>query len=424
MDNLSRFSEKQKRLLTWWTGADSSYDAIICDGAIRSGKTVCMSLSFVFWAFSRFDDQMFAFCGKTVRSLKRNVIASLISRLKPLGFHCVCKESSNLLEISYRGKANRFYLFGGKDEGSAALIQGMTLAGILFDEVALMPRSFVEQGLARCSVAGSKFWFNCNPEYPFHWFYREWIKKSEEKNALYLHFEMTDNPSLSPEMLKRYQSLYTGAFYDRFILGKWSAVSGQVYPMFSPEKHVVKELPKRFERQVISCDYGIVNPTSMGLWGLSEGVWYRIREYYYDSHKSGLHHTDEEYYTELVRLAGGLAIEQVVVDPSASSFMECIRRHGQFCVTPAKNDVVTGIGLVSDALVSRTIRFHESCEDTLREFSLYCWNDDGASDSVKKVHDHAMDDIRYFVSTILSPPADDFFVLSTARGRGGQNPLH
>ena len=194
-----QFSQKQLELLSWWCDESPfhKYDAIICDGAVRSGKTVCMSLSFVFWAFYRFCDQSFALCGKTVTGLRRNVITPLLPLLSELGFQCNEQISKNLLEISKGGRQNRFYYFGGKDESSAALIQGMTLAGVMLDEAALMPRSFCEQAIARCSVEGSRLWFNCNPEHPAHWFYKEWILKREEKNCLYLHFQMQDNPSLS-----------------------------------------------------------------------------------------------------------------------------------------------------------------------------------------------------------------------------------
>ena len=178
----STFSKKQLAVFSWWHNHSPfcNYDGSICDGAVRSGKTTCMSLSFVAWAFYRFDDTSFAICGKTITSLRRNIITDLIPRLKEVGFECKEKLSQNMIEVSLDGKTNRFYLFGGRDESSASLIQGMTLGGILLDEVALMPRSFVEQALARCSVAGSKFWFNCNPENPMHWFYQEWIQKHEE----------------------------------------------------------------------------------------------------------------------------------------------------------------------------------------------------------------------------------------------------
>lgn len=177
------FSQKQLQALCWWCRGSPvrEKDAVICDGAVRSGKTLCMGISFVAWAFYTFQDAAFALCGKTIRSLKRNLLLPLLPVLGELGFDCRIKNGENLLEITQEGRKNRFYLFGGKDESSAALIQGMTLAGVLFDEVALMPRSFVEQALARCSVEGSKFWFNCNPEHPQHWFYLEWIKQAARK---------------------------------------------------------------------------------------------------------------------------------------------------------------------------------------------------------------------------------------------------
>ncbi|MGN1131200.1 MAG: PBSX family phage terminase large subunit, partial [Ruminococcus sp.] len=229
------FSKKQMRVLTWWCKGSryAHKDAIICDGAVRSGKTFCMSLSFVFWMFYKFNGMSFAICGKTIRSARRNIITPMISTLKSLGFDVNEKLSENFIVIKYKGRENRIYIFGGKDESSASLVQGMTLAGVLFDEVALMPRSFVEQALARCSVEGSTFWFNCNPEYPAHWFYRNWILNAKKKNALYIHFTMEDNPSLSKETLERYKTLYTGTFYQRFILGKWVATSGAIYPFMN-----------------------------------------------------------------------------------------------------------------------------------------------------------------------------------------------
>ena len=226
------FSQKQLTVLSWWHESSPFFnmDGIICDGAIRSGKTLCMAISFVAWSFYSFSDTSFAICGKTVSSLKRNIVAPIIPVLKQLGFSCKATLSKNEITISYAGRQNRFYLFGGKDESSASLIQGMTLGGVLLDEVALMPRSFVEQTLARCSHEKSKFWFNCNPEYPQHWFNVEWVKKANQKNCLHIHFKMQDNPSLSKEMIDRYKSLYSGSFYERFVEGRWVAAEGAVYP--------------------------------------------------------------------------------------------------------------------------------------------------------------------------------------------------
>ena len=415
------FSPKQRRALCWWCrgGPDAGRDAVICDGAVRSGKTLCLGLSFVAWACGTFRGRSFALCGKTIRSLRRNFVTTLLPALSDAGFDCRYKAGENLLEIAFGRNRNRFYLFGGRDEGSAALIQGITLAGVFFDEVALMPRSFVEQALARCSVEGSKFWFNCNPENPGHWFYREWIRKAEQRNALYLHFTMEDNPSLSGEIRRRYESLYSGVFYERFILGRWVAAGGLVYP-FMTDAMFCDAPPANagFERWAVSCDYGTANPCSMGLWGLSDGVWYRVDEYYYDSRREGAQRTDEEHYAALERLCGGRKIDCVAADPSAASFLETIRRHGRYHVRKADNGVLDGIRKTGVALKEGKIRVCRCCADSVREFGLYRWDEGRAVDAPVKENDHAMDDIRYFVTTVLRP-GGGFFAVAAPRGEGG-----
>ncbi|MCI9144783.1 MAG: PBSX family phage terminase large subunit [Eubacterium sp.] len=402
MNKFVPFSPKQLAVLNWWCKSSKmkNKNGIICDGAVRSGKTLCMSLSFICWAFYSFTDTSFALCGKTIASLRRNVVTPLLPVLTELGFICNYKISRNYLEITRQNVTNRFYLFGGRDESSASLIQGMTLGGIMLDEAALMPRSFVEQALARCSLENAKYFFNCNPEHPYHWFYMEWIKKCDEKNMLYLHFTMEDNPSLSKAVINRYKNLYSGAFYERFVEGKWVTADGLVYPMFSFNRHV-KRCDDKFSEYYLSCDYGTVNPFSLGLWGRSSDGWYRIDEYYHSSRDMGVQLTDEEYYTQLEKLADGKRITALIIDPSAASFIQTVRRHGKFTVIKAENDVLTGINRVCQALKNDEIFFYPNCGDTLREFSIYRWDSSIKRDAPKKENDHAMDDIRYFVSTVL-----------------------
>ncbi len=395
---LQRFSPRQLQVLCWWCDRSPWKDcsAVICDGAVRSGKTLCTGISFVCWAFYRFNGASFAICGKTIRSVRRNLVVEMLPVLRELGFACNWKPSENLLEIRTRGRANRFYLFGGKDEGSSGLIQGMTLAGVLLDEVVLMPRSFVEQALARCSVEGAKFWFSCNPESPDHWFYREWIRQAESKNALYLHFTMEDNPSLSPVTRARYARMFTGAFYQRFVLGRWVRPQGLVYP-FMEELFV--DVPEGgWESVAVSCDYGTVNPCSIGLWGLQKGVWYRFDEYYHDARKTGERRTDEEHLQALLEKLGGFRPCAVVVDPSAASFIALLQRE-KLPVLPAVNDVVDGIRRTAGALKTGRIKICRCCVDAVREFGLYRWKENAGQDAPVKEFDHAMDDIRYFVST-------------------------
>ena len=404
------FSEKQALVLSWWSDASPhrDMDAVICDGAVRSGKTLCMGISFICWAMRRFDGHSFGLCGKTIISLRRNVVSQLLPVMADLGFVCQEKVSKNLFTVSFGGRTNTFYLFGGRDESSQALIQGATFAGVLLDEVALMPRSFVEQSCARCSVAGSKLWFNCNPESPAHWFFAEWIKKAEERRALYIHFSLEDNPSLSRKIIARYRRMYSGVFYRRFVLGEWVASDGRVYDFFD-ESFVLPAPEGEMEEYAVSCDYGTANPASFGLWGKRDGVWYRLKEYYYDSKSEGRQKTDAEYVRELKGLCGDRELKAVVVDPSAASFIEALRREG-LPVVKAKNDVLSGIRLTADLLKCGKIVVCEGCTDAIREFYLYSWDENRRDkDAPVKLFDHAMDDIRYFAATVVQPCVGDFF---------------
>nr|DAQ15910.1 MAG TPA: large terminase [Caudoviricetes sp.] len=414
---IERFSKKQMELLSWWCPQSRHHrsDGIICDGAVRSGKTLCMALSFFSWSMASFSGENFAICGKTIGSVQRNLLIPVRKQLEEMGFLYSEKLSKNYVELSVEGRKNRYYLFSGRDAGSASLIQGMTLAGVLFDEVALQDRSFVEQAVARCSVEGSRFWFNCNPEYPGHWFYTDWIEKRREKNLYYLHFRMEDNPSLSKAMRKRYESLYSGGFYRRFVLGEWADVQGLIYPMFSPELHVI-ETPPACTQFWVSCDYGTRNPCSMGLWGESGGRWYRIKEYYYDSRKEGRCRTDEEHYAALEKLCGGREPVCVIVDPSAASFIECIRRHGKYRVVPAKNQVLEGIQKVAALLQQQRLFFCKCCTDSIREFALYRWSEGAGQEKPLKENDHAMDEIRYFVMQVCREQ-QGFWAIAQQRGR-------
>lgn len=386
--------------MTWWNRPGlKEYDGILCDGAVRSGKTVSMVVGFFLWSMANFSGQTFAICGKTVGALHRNITDHLEDWLGGLfQFHRVY--SQNKLVVSDgAGRENTYYLFGGRDESSGQLIQGITLAGVLMDEAALMPCSFVEQACARCSVEGSKLWFNCNPEGPEHWLYRQWIQKAKEKHLLHLHFTMDDNPSLAPQIRKRYENLYTGLFYRRFVLGQWCMAEGLVYD-FSEEKHVALP-PAPGGRYYISVDYGTRNPFSAGLWQVVGGRAWRIREYYHNGRESGRMLTDEEYYEQLEALAEGVFVEQVIVDPSAASFIATIRHHGKFSVRKAKNEVLPGIRWVATLLKAEVLAICPDCKDSIREFGLYRWEEDGSNDRVIKENDHAMDDIRYFCATVL-----------------------
>lgn len=439
------FSPKQRKVLNWWcqTSPVKDYDGIIADGAIRSGKTVSMSLSFVMWAMSSFNGQNFAMCGKTIGSFRRNVLFWLKLMLKSRGYQVADHRADNLLIITRKGVENYFYIFGGKDERSQDLIQGITLAGVFFDEVALMPESFVNQATGRCSVDGSKYWFNCNPDGPYHWFKVNWIDKSigylgkervrkirEEaagenrdpglKNLLYVHFTMDDNLSLSQKVKARYRSIYSGVFFKRYIMGLWAMAEGIIYDMFDENKHVMdtRKLAGEYEAQTgvpfwtkeryVSCDYGTQNPTVFLLWNkAADGKWYCRKEYYYSGRDKGRQKTGQEFSKDLTAWLEGLPIRSVVLDPAAASFKAQLEKDG-YKVKKAKNDVLDGIRFVATLLNQGSILFDRSCTNTIKEFGSYIWDAkaaDRGEDKPVKEHDHCMDGTRYIAYTVIRRPS-------------------
>lgn len=388
-------SPKQKKILAF---PYTKYEAIICDGAIRAGKTMFMVIAFIDWAMREFNGQRFGICAKTVDSACKNIVVPYLSLTYWQDKYTIkWRRAEKILIISDGNKENVFEVFGGRDESSFALIQGRTLAGVLVDEVALQPRSFVEQALARCSVAGSKLWFNCNPDSPQHWFYLEWVCRPEKHNAIRLHFHLEDNPALDEAIIERYKSLYTGVFYQRYILGEWVLAEGLVYD-FS-EQNIVDEVPSGAE-YYLSIDYGTLNPFACCLWALTGDKAVMIKEFYYDGRNTQKQMTDEEYCDKVVELANGYDIARAIVDPSAASFITALKKRG-IRVQQANNSVLDGIRRTAVFLRDGNIKIHRSCVNCIKEFGLYRWDEKSNEDKVVKENDHAMDAVRYFANTVL-----------------------
>ena len=398
-------SNKQKKILAF---PYSDYDAIICDGAVRSGKTSIMMVAFVDWAMRNFSGQRFGICAKTVGSAKQNIVVPYMgmsyARKK---YNIKWHGSDKILEVSRGPVTNLFEVFGGKDESSFTLIQGRTLAGVLLDEVVLMPQSFVHQAISRCSVTGAKLWFSCNPGAPTHWFYLDWIKRHKERNALYLHFQMRDNPSLSEKTLQSYETNFTGVFYERYVLGNWTLAEGLIYPNY--QKALCKPFEAEWSDYIISIDYGTQNAFSCGLWALYDGIWYRIKEYYYSGRDTGQQKTDTEYAQDIDEFLSDVwKVKQrikVIIDPSAASFITLLRKqykNGRQCynIRPADNGVMDGIRDVATAIQTEKLKIFNTCENIKDEFGGYVWDDKAGDDRPVKVNDHAMDDMRYFVRTM------------------------
>lgn len=405
------FSKKQKQVLSWWmpNSPVAHYEGIIADGSIRSGKTVSMTLSYIAWAMNSFEDDLlnFGLCGKTINSFRRNVWSWSKPILFARGYLMEESRDENMVRITYGDTINHFYMFGGKDERSQDLIQGITLAGCLFDEVALMPQSFVNQATGRCSVTGSKFWFNCNPDHPKHWFKENWIDRAEEKKLLYLHFTMDDNLSLDEAIKERYKSLYTGVFFKRFILGQWVVAEGSIYDMWT-EENEYEELSLHIQTVAtrwVACDYGTTNPmAALLVYDDGDDIWVDD-EYYFDSRAEGYQKTDSQYVDEIEKQYDLWQTRGFIVDPAAASFIVELRKRG-YRVRKADNEVLDGIRLVSSLIAKRRLHINKRCTNTLKELGGYVWDPSSnitGKEKPLKMADHAMDALRYYVKTNVNP---------------------
>lgn len=412
------FSKKQLQLLTWWLPESpyTNYNGVIAEGAVRAGKTIIMGLSFILWSMSKGNGINYAICGKSISSTRRNIIEPLIDMLKQRKFRIVDRRGEGKLYVTKGEITNTYYIFGGKDERSASMIQGITLGGVLLDEVALMPRSFVEQAMARCSVEGSKFWFNCNPEGPQHWFKLEHVDKAKERKLLRLHFCLEDNPSLSKEIIERYKSMYTGIFYKRFILGIWAFADGVVYDMLTDENYYNNENKNKVVpikilegdiKPIYGVDFGTANPQvylevfSYRNPEKKEVEFYVEREWVWNSRKQLRQRTPEEYVREFAKWRKE-EYRCLCIDPSATPLKAAHMKAGDKFMN-AKNDVMEGIACLSVLFSQNRIHINEdNCPTLCSELGLYKWNEkrvDAGKDEVVKENDHCCDALRYAIMT-------------------------
>lgn len=378
-------TERQKRFLS----EDRLARINLLEGSVRSGKTWISLVAWAIFVASMPRDAEFLMVGKTLTTLKRNCLG-LLQQLEPSFKYTTTSKRAFLY-------GRTVWLEGADNEASENKIRGMTLAGAYFDELTLIPEGFYYMTLSRLSYKGARLFATTNPDSPVHYVYTD-IIENENIDKQVSKFLIRDNTFLEPEYVeeleKEYEAVPTS--YQRYILGEWVLAEGLVYPNYS---NTVPTTERAYSRYIVSMDYGIQNPTAMLLWGLNEGVWYAIREYYHSGRDTNDQKTDEQYYQELCKLCDDLPVERIIIDPSASSFITLVRQKGKYMVRHANNDVLDGIHHVGSALTNRMILFNDCCKNTIREFSLYSWNPKAVTDAVIKENDHAMDAVRYFVQT-------------------------
>lgn len=369
----------------------------LLEGSVSSGKTWISLVCWGFWLATMPQNQLYLMCGKSLTTLKRNCLIPLEAMFGQSNFSF----STSAKEAYLFGR--RILLEGANDARSEGKIRGLTLQGAYCDELTLFPKDFFVMLLSRLRVPGAKLIATTNPDSPQHWLKREYIDRMAELDMLTMRFLLEDNTTLDPQYVESVKKEYTGVFYNRFILGEWAIAEGLIYPQFDREKHIEQRDNPQGE-WYISVDYGTLNAFSAGLWCYDGTTAYRAAEYYYSGRETRKQLTNAQYLQRIQQLAGSHKIECVIVDPSAASFIAELR-NADFTVRKGKNAVVDGIRRVSSALQAEKLRFSPDCKNCIREFGLYRWDESCSEDRPIKENDHAMDDVQYFVNTIMGEEA-------------------
>ena len=369
----------------------------IADGAIRSGKTFVFNLRWLDYIVNG-PRGILLMAGKTIRTLERNVLKAENGLFDLVGEgNYKYNGSTGELEIAGR----KIICIGASDERSENKIRGMTLAGALCDEVTLFPKSFVEQLIGRCSVAGSQLFWNYNPDSPYHFIKQEYIDNPKMKHLVkHWRFLMYDNPYLvktNPEYIKQAETTYTGVFYKRNVRGEWALAEGIVYDNFT-DKCIVDDLPEEFDEIYVGVDHGVTHPATFIMIGVKDREVYVIKEFYQANR------TNSELADEFINFIDGYSVDGITVDSAAASLILEFNKRGIY-TTDCNKDVIDGITLVTQLIGEKRLFVHKSCKNLIKEFYTYSWDDKKSQsqgkDVVIKLNDDCCDALRYACKTFL-----------------------
>jgi len=370
----------------------------ILEGAVRSGKTFLNNALFYIEVRKHTDaGNHYIITGHTIGSVKRNV-------LEPLSEQCGVDTKIGS-DGSFEMYGNTVHCFGADKMDSYKTMTGMTSHGWYGNEITLQHENTITEAFNRCSGEGARIFWDTNPDYPEHPIKLDYINKSGERFAngqLWLkswHFELTDNPFLPDEYVENLKKTTPqGMWYDRRIKGLWVAAEGLVYENWNPNVHIVEpfDIPHDWKR-VRGIDWGYTNPF-VCLWGAidNDGRLYVYDEYYVSQvlikyHAVRINQTEGKY-------------SWTAADHDAQDNAE-LREYGIKTI-PAKKDVLVGIQKVAERLVVQEdnrprLYISRNCENTIREFGMYKWQEKKEGKPMKeepeKLNDHCMDALRYMV---------------------------
>lgn len=414
------------------------------EGTVRSAKTISSLARWLLFVTEGPPGNL-AMIGKTERSLKRNVLDTIVAMLGPR----IAKLTVGSGEMKIAGRT--VYLAGANDATAVARIQGLTLVGFYGDEMPTWPQEVFDMARTRCSEPGAQWFGTGNPSSSTHHLKIDWIDRArlhlqrdgsiirrpmshpDTQDVNVYSFTIYDNRDfLSPEFIELLERSYTGMFRRRYILGEWCMAEGAIYDAWDPARHVLPfaVLPP-MERWIgAGVDYGTVNPfhavdlaIGPAPWGGRGKALYVTSEYRYDGRKRARTLTNLAYATRFRTWLGnvphpasagirGIQPDLIAVDPSATSFRTELTGMG-ILSTLADNNVLAGIRDMASLIAHD--KFYicaEGAPELIKEVPDYSWDPRAAAegkDQPLKTKDHGLDGGRYVTRTGRNEWWDDIF---------------
>jgi PBSX family phage terminase large subunit len=367
------------------------------EGPVRAGKSFVSLLRWIDFCCNGPEGPL-VICGRTDKTIKRNIIAPLQDLL---GSAVVYKQGKGEVHLYNR----IMYVVGANDDRAEAKIRGSEFAGALIDEVTLIPETFFKMLLSRLSIKGASVFASTNPDSPYHWLKTDFMDREHELDLKVFSFDIRDNPSLTEKYIKDLSAEYQGLWYKRYIEGKWVLADGAVYDFFDEKIHVIPYPVSQAIYYIIGIDYGTTNPCAFSLIGYNPSSYPNMwleKEYYYDSKKTMRQKSDYEYVKDLLNFMEGYNVKQIYIDPSAASLKQEMIRNGIRNIADAINDVIPGIRFQGQLLTNGTYKICSACIESIKEYSNYLWDSKASArgiDQPQKKFDHSLDSQRYALYT-------------------------
>lgn len=287
---------------------------------------------------------------------------------------------------------------------------GASLDYVWFDEEP--PQDIYRECQMRVLDRAGRLFGTMTPLKGLSWVYDEiFLNVNASKEVWCIFMEWADNPFLPEEEVQYMTDSLSEDSLNSRRYGKFGTGLGLVYSEFDPSVHVIEpfEVPREWQDK-LSIDPGLNNPLSCHWYAVDfDGNVYVVAEHYESKKDVAYHatrikeislrlgwHTDNKGRYEA--LIDSAAMQRTLA--SSKSVAELFWEEGIAVNTKVNKDVFSGINRVKQYLKvtdgKPRLFIFSNCVNMIREIKGYWW---GANDSPKKTDDHAMDELRYYISS-------------------------